>query len=270
MYKKIILVLSLLLSTSEARVLDAIAVTVDGEAITTTEIRVVREQMEVSKKEAIDILIQDRLHTIAIKDIQVPESDIDKKIAMIAKQNSVTVPKMQKILKEQGTSWSQYRSNIRKVMKKEKFYAQKVAKEIPQPNDRDLKQFYNNHINEFIIPSTVSVVEYSAPTKESLENFMRTGEGIEGKPLERETASLNPTMLQMFLQTQNGRFTRALNAGDRYVVYKVVSKNGQTTIAFEDVKPAIAAKWQQEQREKALKEYFKKMRTSAEIEIIRK
>lgn len=271
MYKKLILSLTLLLLTvSEAKVLDAIAVIVDGEAITTTEIRAVKEQMDVSKKEAIDILIQDRLQQIAIRNIQIPESDIDKKIAMIAKQNNVTIPKMQKILKGQGTSWTQYRSNIRKMMKKEKFFIQKVAKEIPIPTDNDLKQYYKNHENEFVIPSSISLIEYSAPTQETLEKFLQTGEGLEGNAVEKETSALNPTILQMMLQTPNGRFTKALNAGDRYIIYKVVSKNGQTSIAFEDVKPAIGAKWQQEQKEKALKDYFKKMRTGADIQIIRK
>ena len=268
--KKLLLTILFTITVSQAKMLGAIAVTVDGEAITTTEIQAVKEQMDVSKQEAIDILIQDRLQQIAIKDIQVPENDIDKKIEMIAKQNSVTVPKMQKILKEQGTSWTQYRSNIKKAMKKEKFFAQKVAKEMQQPTDDDLRLFYETHANEFIIPSSISVVEYSAPTKEEIESFMNTGTGIEGQTIEKDTSTLNPTMLQMLLRTPDGRFTQALNAGDRYIAYKVVSKNGQTNIAFEEVKPAISMRWQQEQREKVLKEYFKKMRTSADIQIIRK
>ena len=145
MFKKIILLLSLLLSISEARVLDAVAVTVDGEAITTAEIRAVQEQMNISKKEAIDVLIQDRLQQIAIRDIQIPESDIDKKIGMIAKQNNISVSKMQKILKEQGTSWTQYRANMRKAMKKEKFFALKVAKEMPEVTDEKLLTYYQEH-----------------------------------------------------------------------------------------------------------------------------
>ena len=270
MKKLFVTILFFSITALQAKVLDAIAVIVDGEAITTTEIRAVKEQMDVSKKEAIDILIQDRLQQIAVKNIQIPESDIDQKIAMIAKQNNVTIPKMQKILKEQGTSWTQYRSNIRKAMKKEKFFVQQVAKEIPRPTDNDLRQYYKKHEHEFVIPSSISLVEYSAPTKQALEKFMQTGEGLEGNAIEKDTATLNPSMLQMMLQTPNGRFTKALNAGDRYVIYKVVSKSGQTAVAFEDVKPNIAARWQQEQKEKALKDYFKKMRTGADIQIIRK
>jgi len=269
MLKKITLILSLLLSLSEAKVLDAVAVTVDGEAITTAEIRAVQEQMRVSRKEAIDILIQDRLQQIAVRDIQVPESDVDAKIEMIAKQNNITVPKMQKLLKEQGTSWTQYRSSIQKAMKKEKFFAQKVAKEMPQATDETLMAYYREHQNEFIIPASISVVEYSAPTQKKLESFMQTGEGIEGKEAEMDTTALNPTMLQMMLQTPNGGFTQPLNAGDRYILYRVLSKNGQAQMAFEEVRPLLTGKWIQEQREKALKDYFKKMRTGATIEFIR-
>lgn len=270
MLKKITLLLSLLFSLSEAKVLDAIAVTVDGEAITTAEIRAVREQMDVSKKEAIDILIQDRLQQIAIRDIHVPESDVDKKIEMIAKQNNITVSKMQKVLKEQGTSWTQYRTSIQKAMKKEKFFAQKVAREMPQATDEKLMVYYQEHQNEFMIPATISVTEYSASTKKGLEQLMKSQEGPAGKAQELDTAALNPTMLQMMLQTPTGGFTQPLNAGDRYIVYRVESKNGQAQIAFEQVKPVLAGKWQQEQREKALKDYFKKMRTGAVIEFIRK
>lgn len=270
MLKKTILILSLLFSLSEAKVLNAIAVTVDGEAITTAEIRAVREQMSISRKEAIDILIQDRLQQIAIKDIQIPESDVDKKIAMIAKQNNITVPKMQKVLKEQGTSWTQYRTTIRKAMKKEKFFVQKVAKEMPEATDEKLAAYYQQHQNEFTIPASISVTEYSAPSQKVLEKFLRTQQGIEGKPVEMDTSTLNPTLLQMMLQTPAGRFTRPLNAGDRYVIYRVESKNGQSQIPFEQAKPLLAGKWQQEQREKALKDYFKKMRTGAVIEFIRK
>ncbi|MBD3791930.1 MAG: peptidyl-prolyl cis-trans isomerase, partial [Campylobacterales bacterium] len=146
----------------------------------------------------------------------------------------------------------------------------KVAKEMPQATDEALMAYYREHQNEFIIPASISVVEYSAPGQKEIASFMQTGEGIEGKEAEMDTAALNPTMLQMMLQTPNGGFTQPLNAGDRYILYRVLSKNGQAQMAFEEVKPLLAGKWMQEQREKALKDYFKKMRIGATIEFIRK
>lgn len=86
----------ILLTFSQARMVDGIALIVEGEAITTAEIRAVVKQMQVSKEQATDFLIQDRLQQSAMKDIQIDETNIDKKIAKIAAQNNLTIPQMQK------------------------------------------------------------------------------------------------------------------------------------------------------------------------------
>jgi hypothetical protein len=39
---------------------------------------------------------------------------------------------------------------------------------------------------------------------------------------------------------------------------------------FESAKPVITARWRQQQQERAVKDYFQKMRTEANIKIIRK
>jgi len=270
-YKKILFFITLFfLTTLEAKVFDAIALIVEGEAVTTSEISTVRSQLGVSKEEAIDLLIQDRLQKIALKDIQIPEEEVDQKIALIAEKNNLSVQKMQKILKSQGTSWTKYRESVKDAMKKEQFFAQKVSKEIPEPSDAQLKLFYNQHKQQFIMPSSISVIEYSASTQKAIDEFLETKKGLKGKDSTKSTKSLNSTLLQMMLQTPNGQFTRAINAGDKYVVYKVQSKSGRTQVDFENAKPAVTAYWKQEQQGKALKDYFKKMRTRADIQILRK
>ena len=80
---------------------------------------------------------------------------------------------------------------------------------------------------------------------------------------------MNSALLGQLLQTQNGSFTRPFNAGDKYISYKVVSKNGQRSMSFEDAKGAVAGRWRQEQQGKALKDYFEKIKTNTDIRIIR-
>ena len=72
----------------------------EGEPITTAEIRAIQTQMSISKQKASSLLIQDRLQKSAMKDIAIDEGAIDSKISAIAAQNNLTVPKMQKILKD--------------------------------------------------------------------------------------------------------------------------------------------------------------------------
>jgi len=271
MKKLVLLGFITLLTLAQAKMIDAIAIVVEGEPITTAEIRAVQQQMQVSKKQATDLLIQDRLQKSAMKDIVIAEEEIDEKIAAIAAQNNLTIPEMQKILKEQGTPWSKYRSGVREAMKKEKFFQQYVVTSVPMPSEDELKLFYQNHKDEFTIPSSVSLIEYSAPTEEKMKQFLQTKnkKGIQSRSVKKSTKDLNPTLLGSILQTQDGSFTRPFNAGDKYISYKVLSKEGQANMPFEAARGAVTAKWKQKQQSKALKDYFEKIKTNADIQVLR-
>ncbi len=260
-----------LLTLSQAKMVDAIAIIVEGEPVTTAEIAAVQKQMQVSKEQATSLLIQDRLQKSAMKNVSIAEADIDTKIAAIAAQNNLTVPKMQKILQEQGTTWIKYRSSVREAMKKEKFFQENVVSSIPEPNEDELKLFYSNHQEDFTIPSSVDLIEYSAPSEKSMKQFLQTKntKGIKSRSVKKSTKDLNPSLLGSILQTQDGSFTRPFNAGDRYISYKVLSKQGSVTMPFESAQGVVAAKWKQQQQGKALKDYFEKLKTNADVQILR-
>jgi len=271
--KKLILLGWIALFTfAEAKMVDGIAMVVNGEAVTTSEIRAVQQQMGVSKKQAVDLLVQDRLQKAAMRKIKIPETDVDAKIKQIAEQNNLTVPKMQKLLKQQGTSWAKYRKTIKEGLKKQKFYREKVAATVPRPSEDELKLYYENHKKEFVIPRTITMTEYSSPSEQTLKKFLKTRKktkGVKSRSVTKNTASLNSALLGTLLQTQVGSFTRPFNAGDRYITYKILSKEGQNSMAFENAKGAVAGRWRQEQQAKALKDYFEKMKTNADIKVIR-
>lgn len=271
MRKLVLLGYITLITLSQAVMIDGIALVVEDEPVTVAELRAVQKQMNVSKEQAISLLIQDRLQKSAMKDIIISETDVDAKIGSIAAQNNLTVPKMQEILQEQGTTWSKYRSSVTDAMKKEKFYQENIARSIPVPSEDELKIFYTNHKKEFTVPSSISMTEYSAPTEDAMKKFLETknAKGIKSSSVTKSPKDLNPSLLVSILQTQDGSFTRPLNAGDRFISYKVLSKQGQTTMPFETAKGAVAARWKQEQQGKALKDYFEKLKTNADIQIIR-
>jgi len=271
---KTFLHLILLISLSAclpAKMIDGIALIVEGEAVTTAEIRAVRTQMAVSKSQAIDLLIQDRLQKAAMKNISIPEIDIDKKISEIALQNNVTIPKMQKILQQQGTPWVKYRSSIRDALKKERFYQDEVVASTPTPSPDELKLFYKNHKKEFTLPTNIRMIEYTASSEKKMNKFLRTRNTsyVKVRKKTKSIKNIEGSVLTMLLQTPNGAYTTPINAGDRYIVYKVLSKQGRTSMPYEAAQGAVAAKWKQEQQGKALKDYFEKLRTRADIKILR-
>ena len=260
-----------MLTFTQAKMVNGIAMVVNGEAVTTAEIRAVEKQMNVSKQQAVDMLVQDRLQKSAMKKVSIPESDVDTKIAQIAAQNNLTVPKMQKLLKQQGTSWSRYRKSVKESLKKQKFYRETIAATLAKPSEDELKLFYEAHKDEYVMPKSISMVEYSSSSEAKMKKFLETKKkaGIKSRSVTKSTANLNPAILGKLLQTQNGSYTRPFNAGDQYISYKIISKNGKKSMSFEDAKNAVAGRWRQEQQGKALKDYFEKMKTNADNKIIR-
>ncbi len=272
MKKLILLGFITVLTLTHAKMIDAIALVVEGEAVTTAEISAVQQQLQVSKEKATNLLIQDRLQKAAMKDIVIAEDTVDAKISQIAAQNNISIPKMQEVLKERGTPWVKYRSSIKESLKKEKFYKEKVVATITEPSEDELKIFYNNHKEEFIIPESISMIEYSASSEATMKNFLQTKnvKNVKSRSVKQSTKDLNPALLGAILQTQDGSFTRPFNAGDKYISYKVLSKEGKVNMPFEASKGAVAAQWRQQQQGKALKDYFEKMKTNANIRVIRK
>jgi len=263
--------LILLTIVLQSKMMDGIAMIVEGEAVTTAEIRAVQTQLAVSKEEAINLLIQDRLQKSAMNDIKISEESIDSKIAEIAAQNNLTIPKMQKVLLKQGTPWVKYRKGVKTSLKKSKFFQKEVVDSIPTPSKDELQLFYNKHKKLFNIPTRISLIEYSSTSKDKIDRFLKTrkAKNVKSRKITKSTKKMEPSLLTTLLQTQNGNYTRPINAGDKYIVFKVLSKKGKTTMPFEAAKGAVANKWKEQQQQKALKDYFEKLRTRADIQKIR-
>jgi len=270
--KKLILIGCIALFTfAQAKIVNGIALIVNGEAVTTAEIRAVQKQMRVSKKQATDMLIADRLQKAAMRNVSISEDAIDSKVAQIAAQNNLTVPKMQKILKQQGTSWRKYRRSIKDRMKKDKFYREKVSATLSKPSEDELKLFYEKNKKSFVVPSSISMIEYSSPSEETLKKFLETKKkkGVKSHSVKKSTKNINSAMLGTILRTQKGSFTRPFNDGNKFISYKILSKNGKRSMSYDDAKGAVAAKWRQQQQGKALKDYFEKLKTNADVQVIR-
>ncbi|MEA3455830.1 MAG: peptidylprolyl isomerase [Campylobacterota bacterium] len=271
--KKLLFLIFISMATlTQAKVYNAIAIVVDGEPITTAEINAVQKQLRVSKKEAQNMLIENRLQKAAMKDISVSEDDIDKRIEQVAKRNNMTVKKMQGIVKQQKQSWNSFRDQMKISIQKQKFFRTKIAKNIPEPGDDELKIFYRNHPELFSMPSSITVVEYSAGSAGKIQALLQNPanqKGVKRKKVTLRGADITPQLLAMISETETGSFTPAFNNGSAYVTYKVLSKGKGKLKPFEDARNNVIMAWKKEQQGEAIEEYFKKMKTNATIEYIR-
>ena len=273
MKKIFILVMILSVTMAQAKVYNGVAIVVNGEPITLAEIRAVKKQLGVSEKDAKDMLIQNRLQKSAMKDVSVSEDEIDKRVELIAKQNNLSLKKMQSEVKKQGGSWNKFRDQIKVAIQKQKFFRTKIAKTIQDPSDDELRIFYKNHPELFSMPSSIKVTEYSASKADKIQKFLSNPSDTSAVKKRNVTFSgsdVTPQLLAMISQTNVGEFTSAFNNGSAYVTYMVKSKGRGVLKPFADVKNNVIMAWKKEQQGEAIDSYFKKMKSEATIETLRK
>ena len=276
--KKILPLLLLSLMGSHAQIIDAIAIDVNGEPITTLEIQAVQQKQKISKKAAIEALINHRLEKSVIEssNINISENEINTKINQIAQSRGMSMKQMKQILTSKGLTWDSYKEQLGMELKKEQFFKRNIASSISPPSDDELKVYYETNKDKFASASSaiqMSLVAYSSNSslklQEAMKNPMRKAEGVIQKPVLASSSNMNPQLFKVIQNTPQGSFTKPINTGKGFIAYYVKSKGGQGQGGFASVKNAVVMQWLQEERVKAGNDFINKLRTDANIRIIR-
>jgi len=267
---------TLSLSTLSGAVIDAIAVDVNGEPITTLEIQAVQQKLNMSKDAAVEALIKDRLEKSAIEnaEITIEDREIDEKIAQISNARGMSKEQMQTMLTQKGLTWQSYKEQLGNEMKKDIFYRKFIASSIDQPSQSDLELYYQTHKEQFKAPaSQISLVSFSASTPQKLQVAManpnESTEGVQKENLLLKSNELAPELLKIIDKTAQNSFTQTIHTGDKYISYLVKSKSSNNQSGFESVKNAVLAQWLEEQRVKSGGDFYNKLKKDAKIRVIR-
>jgi len=274
--KKLLPFLLFSLITTQAQVIDAVAIDVEGEAITTLEIQAVQQKMNMSKQAAVEALIKDRLEKSALNkaNIQVSHEEIQAKVQSIASSKGMNQVQMKEVLAKKGLTWDAYIQQLTTEMKKERFFREHIASSVTPPSDGELETYYNTHKELFSsAPTQMSLVVYGAPTvekiKEAIANPMRPVEGVQKKNILASSNEMSPQLLQLIQKTPANSFTPPVNTGKGIIAYFVKSKGVSGQGGFQAVKNTVANKWMQEQRVQAGQDFFNKLKSNANIRVIR-
>jgi len=274
--KKLLPILLFGVISSQAQIIDAIAIDVNGEPITTLEIEAVQAKLNMSKKAAVEALIKDRLEKSAIEkaNIEISPQEIDAKIEQIAQVRGLSIDDMRNTLAKRGLTWEAYKKQLAIELKKEKFFAMNIASSISRPTEEDLRLFYETHKDKFSsVPiSQISMIEYSSNSskklREAMQNPMRRVDGVQQKSVLVSSNEINPQLYKLISSTPEGSFTKPINTGRSFVAYFIKSKSNSQG-GFEAVKNQVAMAWMQEARIKASKNFLDKLKNSADIRVIR-
>jgi len=273
--KKLLPILLFSIISSQAQVLDAVAIDVEGEAITTLEIQAVQQKMSMTKQAAVEALIKDRLEKSAIKKagIHISREAIQAKVNAIASSKGMTQAQMQGILTQKGLTWESYIEQLTTEMKKERFFQEVILSTIEKPSKSELETFYNTHRSDFAnAPKQMSLVAYKSNIVESLQEAINNPTkpvfGVTKENILASSSEMSPALANLINGTKEKTFTKTINTGNGYIAYFVKSK-GNSQNGFVAVQNAVAARWIQEQRVQAAQDFLNKLKSNANIRVIR-
>lgn len=166
--KKYILI-GLLAISLNAKVVDKVIASVEGEPITSYEVQTFAKQNNFPKDKALGILIQEKLIESEIKKrgISVDDFEIEDELEKMAKQNGMDLFQFKNILAQRG-ELEKVKKQIKNNLLKRKLFNQIVQAKLNITPD-DLKDYYKKHINEFTVFNSIQVVKYTANNPEILK-----------------------------------------------------------------------------------------------------
>jgi hypothetical protein len=132
-------------------------------------------------KEALDILIRQKLELSQIKsmNIQVSDYDVNQQINEIAAKNSISVQAFYNALKSEGITSDIYKAELKQKMQQEKLYQYILSSKFQAVNEDELLSYYNKNQKEFTRFESFDVVKFESQNAQDLEDISLKSENNE-------------------------------------------------------------------------------------------
>ena len=273
--KKIVLSFLFGLSVSYANMFNAIALTVNEEPITVYDIEEKMATAQIKKADAVSELIDEILFNqeIAKKDITADIFDINNHLEQIAQQNGMDLYTFKSIIKQKYKDYDAFEENTRLQVLKQKLAQKIVRGQLKIATDNDMKIFYDNNQAIFKTAQKVKAVQYTSKNKQALvatlQNPMRASDEVMKTSLVLDQNKLNSQLRFLINDTKVNSFTPIFAANKQFVSLLITAKEGVSVLPFEEVKQRIFNVIMRDREKAFLKEYFEKLKLTADIKIIR-
>ena len=263
--------------TLQAKMVDAVAVIVEGEPITLYDITQEMQLAHISKKEAIDILIRKKLEALEIKKrgISVSEDEVYDEIRRLAEANHMTISQFYDAVRESnGLSSSQLKEKIKERLLAQKLYQSIAMSKMSEPDEREIEEYFKLHKEEFVHPAFYDVIIYTAQNKEllmqKLNNPMFYSPKIEQKKQRIAYEQLPPALAKILDATKEGAFTQIVPRDKGSFMSFYIEKRGPSTEAdIQSLRPLIVNAIMNQKRNEILDDYFAKLKDSVDIKFLR-
>ena len=260
-----------------AETIDAVAVVVENEPITLYDIQQEMHRANIDKKRAVEILIRKKLEQKEIEKraINVSEEEVYEEIRRLAAANHLTISQFYDAVRESnGLSSSQLKEKIREQLLLRKLYRSIAMSKMSEPDESELREYFELHKKEFVHPAFYDVVIYTAPDEKllakKLNNPMFYSPNIEQTRKRLAYDQLPPALAKILDSTDEGSFTRILPDGKGAFMSFYIEKRGPYEAAdFNRLRPLVVNAVMSEKRKEILDDYFTKLKDSADIKYLR-
>ena len=273
--KKILLVFLTLTTMSFAQLVDAIALIVNDQPITLYDIEKRKVQANLPKDKAVAQLIDEVLFDQQIEEHNITADifDVNNYLEKIAASNGMDLYAFKSIIKQKYQDYNAYEEQTRQIIIRQKLTDKLVRGNLKIATDEDLNIYYENNKNLFSTASNVKAIQYSSTNNKSLQeaikNPMINVLDVKKAPVELNQANLNPQLRYIINETEINQFTPVFTSNKQYVALLISEKENEEVLKFEDVKDRIFNIIMQDREKKYLKDYFEKLKLSADIKIVR-
>ncbi|MCQ2843642.1 SurA protein [Helicobacter pylori] len=262
-------------NTLEDKVVGGISLLVNGSPITLYQIQEEQEKSKVSKAQARDRLIAERIKNQEIErlKIHVDDDKLDQEMAMMAQQQGMDLDHFKQMLMAEG-HYKLYREQLKEHLEMQELLRNILLTNVDTSSETKMREYYNKHKEQFSIPTEIETVRYTSTNQEDLERAMADPNleipGVSKANEKIEMKTLNPQIAQVFISHEQGSFTPVMNGGGgQFITFYIKEKKGKNEVSFSQAKQFIAQKLVEESKDKILEEHFEKLRVKSRIVMIR-
>ncbi|WP_120873123.1 SurA protein [Helicobacter pylori] len=262
-------------NTLEDKVVGGISLLVNGSPITLYQIQEEQKKSKVSKAQARDRLIAERIKNQEIErlKIHVDDDKLDQEMAMMAQQQGMDLDHFKQMLMAEG-HYKLYRDQLKEHLEMQELLRNILLTNVDTSSETKMREYYNKHKEQFSIPTEIETVRYTSTNQEDLERAMADPNleipGVSKANEKIEMKTLNPQIAQVFISHEQGTFTPVMNGGGgQFITFYIKEKKGKNEVSFSQAKQFIAQKLVEESKDKILEEHFEKLRVKSRIVMIR-
>lgn len=271
----ILLVMFSLSILSAKSLVNGLSFIVNDTPVTLYEVYKMAEKRGVSKREAMEYVIQEKLREIEAKklEIRISDYDLDQEIEKIASRNNLSIYGMRKALERQGVQWEDYRTDFYKKMLEEKVNKKIISQKMARPDPEELKGYYESNSELFSSASEIVAEKFVASDRTELEvvinNPMSAKSNVLREEMVIDTTKYSPQLTELLNRTPAGSFTPVIKVGEQSVAFYVREKRNLVTKPFEEVRDEVTRAFFYGKEKKIIDEYFERLRASIQVKMLR-